>query len=448
MADRAVGTATSYPLDRTHLPPCDEIPCHSGDKASSPVYPSRIKYGDPTSPFGGAGILPPPPAPPETTVGTVIVTGDTDGIEVNGSGNYSAAASGDAIPFIYKWTAVGGTVRGSASARTCTVDWTIEGAGSVTCQVSSNDPGVTDSPQSDTLNITVNPEPPPPPPPTSIGALTITGDKAPTENDVTTYSVAAGGDASGLSYAWTIEGGTPTGATTGASCEVTWGAAGAGKVTCKVTSSDAGVTDSPKSKSEDIVIAVVFSLPSIGDVTFSGPQNPTEKTDASYEAMNSGDAEGLEYSWNISGGTINGSKSKKKVDVTCGNAGTMVLQCRVSSAQDGVTDSPQMKEASIPVAMEPAHIGKVIVEGMTPIFIGDEETYTCSFDGNIKSPIYRWKLAGVGGEIITFGGLNDDKVGIRANSPGSFDVICEVDADDWMVEERNVRGQLTVQVQS
>ena len=38
------------------------------------------------------------------------------------------------------------------TSRTCTVDWTIEGAGTVTCVVSSADPGVTDSPQSD-LNV-------------------------------------------------------------------------------------------------------------------------------------------------------------------------------------------------------------------------------------------------------------------------------------------------------
>ena len=446
MADRAVGTASSYPLDRTHLPPCDEIACHAGDKASSPVYPSRIKYGDPTSPFGGASVLP-PPVIPDTTIGTVIVSGDTGG-QVNDSGSYTATASGDATPFAYKWSAVGGTVRGSGSARTCTVDWTIEGAGTVTCVVSSADPGVTDSPQSDTMNVTVAPEPPPPPPATAIGTMNIAGFVNVTENDTTSYSVTNDGDASGLSYKWAVEGGSPTGSTTGASCEVTWGAAGNGKVTCTITSSDAGVTDSPKSKVSNVVIAVLFSLPSIGDVTFSGPQNPTEKTDASYTANNDGDASGLTYFWSVKNGTIKGSNSNKKVDLTCGNAGNMELTCEVNSSDPDVIDAPQTVASNIPVAMAPAYIGKVTVSGMSTMFLGDEETFTCSFDGNINSPIYRWKLAGVGGEIITFGGLSDDTVGVRAQSPGSFDVTCEVDADDWMVEDRGASGKLSVQVQT
>lgn len=350
MADRAVGTASSYPLDRTHLPPCDEIPCHSGDKASSLVYPSRIKHGDPTSPFGGASVLP-PPVIPDTTIGTVIISGDTEG-QVNDSGSYTATASGDATPFAYKWSAVGGTVRGSSNARTCTVDWTIEGAGTVTCVVSSSDPGVTDSPQSDTINVTVSPEAPP------------------------------------------------------------------------------------------------FSLPSIGDVTFSGPQNPTEKTDASYTANNDGDASGLTYFWSVKNGTIKGSNSNKKVDLTCGNAGNMELTCEVNSPDPDVIDAPQTVGHNIPLSMAPAYIGKVAVTGMAQTFLGDEETYTCTFEGNIQSPIYRWKLVGLGGEIITHGGLSDDTCGVRAQQPGGYDVVCTIDADDWMVSDRGVEGKLSVQVQT
>ena len=444
MADRAVGTASSYPLDRTHLPPCDEIACHAGDKASSPVYPSRIKYGDPTSPFGGASVLP-PPVIPDTTIGTVIVSGDTGG-QVNDSGSYTATASGDATPFSYKWSAVGGTVRGSGNARTCTVDWTIEGAGTVTCVVSSADPGVTDSPQSDTMNVTVAPEPPPP---TQIGDISITGPASVTEGETHGY-VANTPDQSRdsvLAWSWSAVGGTILSEDLG-TCSVQWGAAGSGSVSVTIIDSAPGKTDSPKSKSQDVTIAVLFSLPSIGDVTFSGPQNPTEKTDASYTANNDGDASGLTYFWSVKNGTIKGSNSNKKVDLTCGNAGNMELTCEVNSSDPDVIDAPQTVASNIPVAMAPAYIGKVTVSGMSTMFLGDEETFTCSFDGNINSPIYRWKLAGVGGEIITFGGLSDDKVGVRAQSPGSFDVICEIDADDWMVEDRGASGKLSVQVQT
>lgn len=160
MADRAVGTATSYPVDKQHVGVEDRELARghwAGAPDNSYVRESTIKYGDTTSGFYEP---PAPPPPPATSIGTVIITGDTVGLEVNRSGSYTATPSGDASSLAYTWSAVGGTVRGSGNARTCTVDWTIEGAGSVTCQVSSTDPGVTDSPQSDTLNVTIAPETP------------------------------------------------------------------------------------------------------------------------------------------------------------------------------------------------------------------------------------------------------------------------------------------------
>ena len=190
-----------------------------------------------------------------------------------------------------------------------------------------------------------------------------------------------------------------------------------------------------------------FSVTSIGDVTFDGPGNPTEKTDVSYTANSSGDAEGLSYDWAVSGGgTITSGKSSKTVNLTLGNAGTMSLMCKIESSDPNCEDSPKTKSANIPVAMAPTEVGKVTVSGMSQTFVGDEEQYTCTFDGDIKSPIYRWSLAGIGGEIIQGGGLNDDKCTVRAQSPGGYDVICEVDADDFYVVERNVKGKLAVQV--
>ena len=189
-----------------------------------------------------------------------------------------------------------------------------------------------------------------------------------------------------------------------------------------------------------------FSLTRIGDVTFSGPQNPTEKTDVSYEAVNDGDASGLTYDWAVSGGSIRSGQKSKKVDITCGSAGTMSLMCKVESSDESCEDSPKTKSSSIPVAMAPTRVGKVTVTGMAQTFVGDEEQYEVQFDGNIKSPIYRWRLAGSGGEIVNGGGLSDSTCTVRAQTLGGYDVICAVDADDWMVEERNVEGKIGVQV--
>ena len=103
-------------------------------------------------------------------------------------------------------------------------------------------------------NRTPNPEPPPPPPAdTTIGTVTVAGSAAVTESDVTTYTASNDGDAADLSYAWTIEGGTGTSTT--ASCEVTWGSAGDGKVTCTISSTEETCTDSPQSGELEVTIS-------------------------------------------------------------------------------------------------------------------------------------------------------------------------------------------------
>ena len=100
------------------------------------------------------------------------------------------------------------------------------------------------------------PEPPPPPPPedTTIGTVTVAGSEAVNENDVTTYTASNDGDAADLTYAWAVDGGTGTSTT--ASCEVTWGSAGAGKVTCTISSSEDECVDSPASGELDVTISV------------------------------------------------------------------------------------------------------------------------------------------------------------------------------------------------
>lgn len=106
-------------------------------------------------------------------------------------------------------------------------------------------------------NRSPDPSPPPPPPPpadTTIGTVTVSGNATVTENDVASYTASNDGDAGELSYAWSIEGGTGT--STSATCEVTWGAAGAGKVTCIISSTEDTVIDSPSSGELGITIEV------------------------------------------------------------------------------------------------------------------------------------------------------------------------------------------------
>ena len=98
------------------------------------------------------------------------------------------------------------------------------------------------------------PPPPPPPADTTIGTVSIAGSATVAENDVTSYTASNDGDAGELSYVWSVEGGTVT--STAATCEVTWGSAGDGKVTCTVVSSEDTVVDSPASAELEVTIEV------------------------------------------------------------------------------------------------------------------------------------------------------------------------------------------------
>jgi hypothetical protein len=155
MADRAVGTATNYPVDKQHVGVEDRELARghwAGTPDSSYVRESTIKYGDPTSGFNAP---PPPPPPPSTEIGAVIVSGATI-VGVLDTETYTATTPGaTASGLSYSWSAVGGSPVPSGSS--CTVAWQQDGAGSVTCVVNSSDSNVTDSGQSDTISVTVNP---------------------------------------------------------------------------------------------------------------------------------------------------------------------------------------------------------------------------------------------------------------------------------------------------
>lgn len=155
MADRAVGTATSYPVDKQHVGVEDRELARghwAGAPDSSYVRESTIKYGDATSGF----YVPPAPAPPPATeIGAVIVIGST-AASAGSTESYTATTPGaTASGLSYTWSAVGGTATPSGSS--CSVEWLVDGAGAVICTVNSSDPGVTDNGQSDTLSVTVSP---------------------------------------------------------------------------------------------------------------------------------------------------------------------------------------------------------------------------------------------------------------------------------------------------
>ncbi len=92
-------------------------------------------------------------------------------------------------------------------------------------------------------------------PATNIGTVTVSGASNASDGDTETYSVSNSGNASGLTYAWSVSGnGVANGGTTGSTFDVDL-SAGSATVTCAVTSSDAGVTDSPASGNISVTVS-------------------------------------------------------------------------------------------------------------------------------------------------------------------------------------------------
>lgn len=92
-----------------------------------------------------------------------------------------------------------------------------------------------------------------------IGTINFDGDFDVSVGDTVTYSVSNDGNATNLSYLWSITGGT--GSSTSDSIEVNWVTAGTGEISCTITSSNPSVTDSPKSGSTFVNVNAVTTLP-------------------------------------------------------------------------------------------------------------------------------------------------------------------------------------------
>jgi hypothetical protein len=82
---------------------------------------------------------------------------------------------------------------------------------------------------------------------TTIGTVSVSGSTTPVDSTIENYTVAISGDATSLTYAWSVSGsGAASGGTTGSSFSVAYtGTTDASTVTCVVTSGDGTVTDSP-----------------------------------------------------------------------------------------------------------------------------------------------------------------------------------------------------------
>ena len=90
-----------------------------------------------------------------------------------------------------------------------------------------------------------------PSPDTTIGNVTVSGDATATNGETKEYSATTDGDASGLTYLWSVDGvAASIAAGTSDTCQVTFGGTGTAAVKCVMGSTDPGVTDGPSQESE------------------------------------------------------------------------------------------------------------------------------------------------------------------------------------------------------
>ena len=176
------------------------------------------------------------------TIGTATVAGNASpetGVNVA----YTVSIDGNASDLSYSWSTTGsGTIQGSSTTAGVQVEFTA-GPSTVSCAISSS--AATDSPVSGSISVVATA---PAPPATSIGTVTISGNSSPGDGDTgEVYSASISGDAGSLTYSWSVTGaGTINGSSTGSSVAIDWSGTDASVISCTVTSTDAGITDSPQ----------------------------------------------------------------------------------------------------------------------------------------------------------------------------------------------------------
>ena len=102
-----------------------------------------------------AGAAPKPGAGPAPTIGTVTVSGEANAADGD-SKTYTVSISGTASSLSYQWSSddAAAAINGSATGSSATFDMST-GSANIFCQVTAADVGVTDSPKSGNIAVTI-----------------------------------------------------------------------------------------------------------------------------------------------------------------------------------------------------------------------------------------------------------------------------------------------------
>ena len=327
------------------------------------------------------------------TVNALPSTPDITGTSSVCNGQQSTFTTTSHAGYTYSWSVTGGTISGSSTGTSVTINWTTAGTGVVSLVVNN---GTCDS-NTATQNVTVNALPSTP---------DISGSTSVCNGHQATYTTTSH---SGYMYSWSVTGGTISGSSTGTSVTITWNTVGTGVVSLVVNN---GTCDSNTATQN----VTVNALPSTPDIT--GASSGCVGVQATYTTTSHS---GYTYSWSVTGGSISGSSTGTSVNINWSGAGTGVISLTINN---GTCDSNTATK-NVTVLTQPTPS----ISGNNHVCIPNSgETYSTT---NVSGHSYAWAVTG--GTISSGQGTNSIIVNWSSAGSGTVNVnesngTCAVDA--------------------
>ncbi|MBX2970593.1 MAG: T9SS type A sorting domain-containing protein [Cyclobacteriaceae bacterium] len=291
-----------------------------------------------------------PPAP--------VITGDNSVCANEQNVVYSIAVDAGNN---YSWIVSGGTIDGSSTGSSVTVDWGTSGTGFLRVTETNTTTGCATTTAN--YNVTINANPTP----------VISGNNSVCANQTgVVYSTPV---AAGRTYNWSVTGGAITAGAGTNSITVTWGAAGAGTVqlqeiidatTCAVTTPFYNVTINANP-------APVIGGPATVCANESGAVYSTAAT-------------GNNFNWTVNGGTITAGQGSNSITVTWGAAGTGTVRVTETITATGCATTTANYNVTINANPTP------VISGNNSVCANEQDvTYTVPFNAGRT---YAWTVTG------------------------------------------------------
>ncbi|TAE19565.1 MAG: T9SS C-terminal target domain-containing protein [Bacteroidetes bacterium] len=268
----------------------------------------------------------------------------------------------------YLWTVIGGTIAGSNTGNSITVNWGSAGLGTVQVTQTDNNFAGTACSKTDTKSVNIRPLPTPSITGSAVVCAQTTG---------LTYSVPS---VAGHSYAWSIVGGSITSASNTNSITVDWGSNPTGaRVQVVQTDNNFGTNCAT-------TVQLPILIHPLPNPTITPTQDLCENSIQTYQTTSN---TGSTYLWNVTGGTFvtPPTPTSNSVQVAWGSSGVGTLTVKETtsfSCEKTATQNITLRTIPNP-----------FIAGITEICEGGTTTYTV---GALAGHTYNWVVTG--GSIV------------------------------------------------